>query len=285
MNRDSRIQIAGDSTMIGQALGRVLRQRGYRNLVSTGGEYVFVAAGKSGGINANQKYPADFCADNLRVALDVLPASVGAKKLLYLGSSCIYPKAAPQPMSPASLGTGPLEPTSAAYASAKLAGIALCQAYRQQYGAKFITAIPADVYGPGGKFSDEDSHVIPSMLAKLHDAKQRRLDHVTLWGTGTPRREFTYADDLAEACLVAMEKYDGVDPINLGSGQLSSIRELAELARTTVGFAGELRWDTTRPDGAPVKSLETSVLRSLGWQPIVSLADGLRATYRSLCES
>ena len=263
MNRDSRIHIAGDSTMIGKALVRVLAKHGYRNIVGDRPDYVFVAAGKSGGINANQKYPADFCADNLRVALDIIPASVGAKKLLYLGSSCIYPKHAPQPMSPASLGTGLLEPISAPYAAAKLAGIALCQGYRQQYGANFITAIPADVYGPGGKFSDEDSHVIPSMLAKLHAAKQRGLDHVTLWGTGTPRREFTYADDLAEACLVAMDKYDGADPINLGSGEVASIKELAELARATVGFAGELRWDTSRPDGAPVKSLETSVLRSL----------------------
>ena len=232
--------------MIGQALVRVLTRHGFKNLVSDRPDYVFVAAGKSGGINANQKYPADFCTDNLRVALDIIPASVKAKKLLYLGSSCIYPKAAPQPMSPVSLGTGPLEPTSSAYAAAKLAGIALCQAYRQQYRANFITAIPADVYGPGGKFSDEDSHVIPSMLAKLHDAKKRGLDHVTLWGTGSPRREFTFADDLAEACLVAMDKYDGVEPVNLGSGQLSSIRELAELAREVVGFAGELRWDTSR---------------------------------------
>lgn len=271
--------------MIGQALVRVLTRRGYTNLVQEKPEYVFVSAGKSGGITGNQKYPADFCADNLRVALDIIPASVGAKKLLYLGSSCIYPKAAPQPMRAESLGTGPLESTSAAYAAAKLAGIALCQAYRQQYGANFITAIPADVYGPGSKFNDEDSHVIPSMLAKMHDAKKRGLDHVTLWGSGTPRREFTYGDDLAEACLIAMLKYDGAEPINLGSGQLSSIRELAELTRTVVGFTGELRWDTTRPDGAPIKSLETSVLRSLGWSPIVSLADGLRATYRSLCES
>jgi GDP-L-fucose synthase len=285
VNRDSRIHIAGDSTLIGQALRRVLARHGYTNLVREQPEYVFVAAGQSGGITANQKYPADFCADNLRVALEIIPASAGVKKLLYLGSSCVYPKAAPQPMRPESLGTGPLEPTSAAYAAAKLAGMALCQAYRQQYGANFITAIPADVYGPGGKFSEEDSHVIPSLLAKMHEAKKRGVDHVTLWGTGAPRREFTYADDLAEACLVAMLKYDGAAPLNLGSGQLTSIRELAELARTVVGFTGELRWDTTRPDGAPVKSLDTSVLRSLGWQPIVSLADGLRATYRSLGES
>lgn len=278
------IFVAGSDTLIGRAL---VRRLGARAVAGWPADYVIVAAGKSGGITANQKYPADFCADNLRVALDVIPAAhaAGVRKLLYLASSCVYPKAAPQPLRPEALGTGPLEPTSAAYATAKLAGIALCQAYRQQYGAPFLTAIPADVYGPGGRFDEEDSHVIPSLLAKMHRAKRDGLPSVTLWGTGNPRREFTYVDDLADACLVALEKYDDPMPINLGSGQVVSIREVAELIREVVGYRGELRWDTNRPDGAPIKALDTTVLRSLGWRASVSLRDGLIATYNSLCQS
>ena len=283
MNRDARIQVAGQETMIGQALVRALARHGYRQPVDERPDYVFVAAGKSGGILANQKHPADLCADNLRVALDILPRSVGVKKLLYLASSCVYPKQAPQPMKPESLGTGPLEPTSAAYATAKLAGLALCQAYRQQHGANFITAIPADVYGPGTKFSADDSHVIPSLMVKMHEAKPTGT--VTLWGTGAPKREFTFVDDLADACLLVMEKYDGDAPINLGSGELVSIRDLAETMRNVVGYRGEIRWDTSRPDGAPIKSLDTTVLRSLGWRASVPLETGLAATYRSLCQS
>lgn len=281
MNRDARIHVAGPETLIGAGIVRALERHGYRHLTSDRPEYVFVAAGKSGGILANQKYQADLCRDNLQVALDVIPASVGVKKLLYLGSSCVYPKDAPQPMCPESLGTGPLEPTSAAYATAKLAGLALCQAYRQQHGANFITAIAADVFGPGGKFSAEDSHVVPALLVKMHEAKLAGHDHVTLWGTGAPKREFTFVDDLAEACLLVMEKYDGDTPINLGSGETASIRELAEQVRAVVGFTGEVRWDTSRPDGASIKWLDTSALRALGWRPATSLADGLRATYRS----
>jgi GDP-L-fucose synthase len=285
MNFDARIHVAGADTMIGAAIVRVLTKHGYRQLVNDRPEYVFVTAGKSGGINANQKYPADLCADNLRVALDLIPASVGVKKLLYLGSSCIYPKQAPQPMKPESLWTGPLEATSAPYAVAKLAGIALCQSYRQQHGAPFITAIPADAFGPGAKFIGDDSHVVPSLMVKMHEAKLAGSDHVTLWGSGSPRREFTYADDLAEACLLVMRDYDGDMPINLGSGETLSIRELAEMIRAVVGFKGVLRWDTTRPDGAPVKWLDTTPLRALGWKPSVSLQSGLEATYRSLQES
>jgi len=287
MNRDARIFVAGADTLIGTAIVRVLTQQGYRQLVpdlTAKPEYVFIAAGKSGGILANQKYPADLCLDNLRVAIELIPAAhrCGVKKLLYLGSSCVYPKQAPQPMKPESLGTSALEPTSAPYAAAKLAGLALCQAYRQQHKAPFITAIPADVFGPGAKFSGNDSHVIPSLLVKMHQAKLAGTEQLTLWGSGAPRREFTFADDLAEACLVVMCEYDSDVPINLGSGETVSIQRLAELIRAVVGFTGELRWDTTRPDGAPVKWLDTTPLRTLGWRPTTPLDSGLRATYQSL---
>ncbi|MEI8064671.1 MAG: GDP-L-fucose synthase [Verrucomicrobiota bacterium] len=290
MNRDARILIAGTDTVTGAAIARVLHRHGYRQLVTdlaARPDYVFIAAGKSGGILANQKFPADLCYDNLRVALDLIPAAhrQGVKKLLYLGSSCIYPKQAPQPLRPESLLTGALEPTSAAYAMAKLAGITLCQAYRRQHGAPFITGIPADVFGPGTKFSGDDSHVIPSLMVKMHQAKLAGTDHLTLWGSGSPRREFTFADDLAEACLVVMREYDDDAPINLGSGETVAIRELAEQIRDVVGFTGELRWDTTRPDGAPVKWLETTPLRALGWRSTTPLDIGLRATYQSLLET
>ena len=290
MNPDSRIFVAGADTMTGAALVRALERHGYRQLVSdlaAKPEYVFIAAGKSGGILANQKFPADLCLDNLRVASELIPAAyrAGVKKLLYLASSCIYPKQAAQPMTPAMLGSGALEPTSAPYAAAKLAGVALCQAYRQQHGAPFITAIPADVFGPGVKFSAEDSHVIPALLVKMHQAKLAGISQLTLWGSGAPQREFTFADDLAEACLVVMCKYDGDVPINLGSGETVSIRELVEQMRNVVGFTGELRWDTTRPDGAPVKWLDTTPLRALGWRPTVSLETGLQLTYQSLRKS
>jgi GDP-L-fucose synthase len=298
----AKIFVAGSHTLIGSALIRFLRRQpdcelvGIEEPVLTDAgamdaflqqakpDFVFVAAGKSGGITANQKYPADFCLDNLQIATAVVPAAHrhGVRKLLYLGSSCMYPKLCSQPMAVESLLTGAPEPTSDAYALAKLAGMKLCQAYRQQYGAPFITAIPADVFGPGAKFSAEDSHVVPSLLVKMHEAKLAGRDHITLWGTGTPQREFTFVDDLAEACWLVMNKYDGAAPINIGAGEPVSIRALAELAREVVGFTGELRWDTTKPDGAPIKLLDSRPLRALGWRPATPLKEGLRATYRSL---
>ena len=290
MNHAAAIHVAGADTMIGAAVLRALARNGYHNVVSSlldCPDYVFVAAGQSGGILANQKYPADLCLDNLRTAVDLIPAArqLGVRKLLYLASSCVYPKDALQPMRPACLWTGALEPTCAPYAAAKLAGIALCQAYRKQYGAPFITAIPGDVFGPGARFNPEDSHVIPSLMAKMYDAKQRGLGHVTLWGSGSPRREFTYADDLADACVLVMQEYDDDMPINIGSGETFTIRELAETVREVVGFQGDIRWDTTRPDGALMKELDISVLRELGWRPSVSLTGGLVKTYHSLLDA
>ena len=286
MNLATRIHIAGTDTMIGAAIQRALERAGFHGLVPNLAdcpECVFVAAGKSGGINANQNHPADLCLDNLRVATELIPAAhrLGVKKLLYLASSCIYPKLCPQPMRVESLLTGPLEPTSEPYAMAKLAGIKLCQAYRHQHSANFITAIPADVFGPGAKFSAEDSHVIPSLLVKMHEAKLTGRDHVILWGTGSPRREFTFVDDLAEACLLLMREYNDNAPINLGSGEAVSIRNVAGMIREIVGFEGELRWDTTKPDGAPVKFLDTAPLQTLGWRPSTPLKEGLHATYRN----
>ena len=287
MNCDSKILVSGADTVIGAALLRVLRERQFTRIVASLSErpdYIFIAAGRSGGILANQKYPADLCVDNLRIALDLIPEAhrIGVRKLLYLGSSCIYPRHCDQPMRVTSLMAGPLEPTSESYAMAKLAGIQLCQAYRRQYGAPFITAIPADVFGPITKFTAEDLHVIPSLMLKMRDAKERGADHVTLWGSGAPRREFTYADDLADACLHIMRLYNGDSPINIGSGEVTSIREIAGIIREVVGFEGELRWDASRPDGAPAKWLDTEPLRALGWRPRTALQTSLIRVYRAL---
>lgn len=290
MNAYSRVCVLGTDTLIGSALVEALAGVGLVNLVADlvdQPEYVFVAAGRSGGILANQKFPADLCLDNLLVATRVLPEAhrIGVKRLLYLGSSCVYPKHAPQPLSAGMLMTGLLEHTSDAYAMAKLAGMKLCDAFRRQYAAPFITAIPADAYGPGAKFDADDSHVIPSLLVKMQKAKQRGAPSISLWGTGTARREFTHAEDIADACITIMCNYDSDLPINIGSGETHSIRELAEMVRRVVGFTGELLWDTTHADGAPVKWLDTKPLRDLGWRPNHSLESGLGETYNSLLQT
>ena len=301
MERDVRIYVAGQETLIGAAVVRALQRDGCTALCGGPGEepeltdagevdawfrrsgpdYVIVAAGKSGGIQANQAHPAEFLRDNLLVACHVMESAYrhGVKKLLYLGSSCSYPKHCPQPMAVESLLTGPLEPTNEAYAVAKIAGLKLCQAYRRQYGARFISGIPGDAFGPGDDFRPEASHVIAALIRKMHEAKLARRPAVELWGTGSPRREFIFADDLADACIFTVLRYEGSEPINLGCGTDLSIRELAELIRETVGYAGEVTFDRSRPDGMPAKLLDSTVLQGLGWRARTDLKSALAATY------
>jgi len=298
MVKSSRIYVAGADTLIGAAIVDALKRQGYDQVMGAatpkdGGsvesvfsetrpEYVFVAAGKSGGIGANQRYPADLMMDNLQVISDVMGTShrYGVKKLLYLASSCCYPRDCPQPMRVDHLSTGPLEPTNRSYATAKLAGIELCRAYRAQFSSDFIVAIPANAYGPGDDFSEEDSHVISALIRKMHDAKVAGAGHVDLWGTGTAEREFIFAADLADACLFLMNHYSDATPINVGArSQRVSIAELARLIKDTVGFAGEIRFDRTRPDGMPRKILDSDALRDLGWSPATDFRTALSATY------
>jgi GDP-L-fucose synthase len=245
-------------------------------------DYVVLAAAKVGGIHANRAYPVDFLLENLRIQNNVIPAAhaSGVKKLLFLGSSCIYPKFAPQPISEDSLLTGPLEPTNDAYALAKIAGIRLCQAYRQQYGASFICAMPTNLYGPGDNFHPQHSHVLPALIRKFHEAKVRGDAAVTLWGTGTPRREFLHCDDLAEACLLLLEIYDSPELINVGCGEDITIADLANLVKAATGFDGAIHWDTSMPDGTPRKLLDVRRIYALGWRPKISLAEGIASTYR-----
>jgi GDP-L-fucose synthase len=253
-------------------------------------EYVFVAAGRSGGIAANQRYPADLMRDNLLVACNVIHNTWvhGVHKLIYLASSCSYPRLAPQPIPEEALLTGLLEPTNEAYALAKIAGIKLCQSYRQQYGVCFVSAIPANAFGPGDDFSLEESHVIAALIRKMHEAKIHSRAEVDVWGSGAARREFIFADDLADACVFAMKHYEGADPINLGAGADLSIRELAEAIRQTVGYSGRLRFDASKPDGMPRKALDSRKLYRLGWRAQAVFEDALAQTYawylRCKCE-
>jgi GDP-L-fucose synthase len=242
---------------------------------------IVLAAARVGGILANSTYPAEFIYDNLQVQLNVMQAAVvtGVPKLLFLGSSCIYPKYAPQPIAENSLLTGPLEPTNDAYAIAKIAGVLHVQAIRRQYGLPYISAMPTNLYGPGDNFDLESSHVMPAMIRKMHEAKLGEKRYVTMWGSGTPRREFLHTDDVARACLYLLEHYDEPEPINVGTGEDLSIRELAELVKEVVGFEGDLVWDTSKPDGTPRKLLDTRRINALGWSPSVGLEDGIRRTY------
>jgi GDP-L-fucose synthase len=306
MHKDARIFIADDHGLIGEAIRRRLRDDGYENLLGEPGkpslidaqevqaffsrtlpEYVFVSGGKAGGIRANQKLPADLMLNNLLVDCHVIDNAYrcGVKKLLYMGSSCCYPRACLQPMQVSSLMTGVLESTNEAYATAKLAGIKLSQAYRQQYDTDMISAIPANVFGPGDDFSVEDSHVIAALMVKMHQAKLSQLDNVEVWGSGAPRREFIYAADVADAAIFLMNRYSSPVPINLGSGSDASIREMAELIKEVVGYSGELRFDPEKPDGMPVKSLDSSELFALGWQPKIPLRSGLEKTYQWYLET
>lgn len=301
MNPESKVYVAGHRGLVGSAILRRLRGEGCENLVTRTHseldltdaravnaffeaekpEYVFLAAAKVGGILANDSYPADFLWENLAIELNVIDASHrhGVEKLLFLGSSCIYPKFAPQPMKEEYLLTGELEPTNEPYAVAKIAGIKLCQAYDVQHGADFISVMPTNLYGPGDNFDLHTSHVLPALIRKFHEAKESGEPAVTVWGTGTPRREFLHADDLADACVYLMNEYSGSEPINVGVGEDISIKELAELVREVVGYAGEIVHDTTKPDGTPRKLLDVSKLHGLGWRAKVPLSEGIERTY------
>jgi GDP-L-fucose synthase len=301
LNETSRIYVAGGDTLIGAALRERLRAGGFTNVVgeppdepdllsswqvedffaAERPQYIFLTAGLSGGIRANQSYPARLMRDNLLVAVHVIDAAYrhGVSKLLYLASSCSYPRLAPQPMRVESLMTGPLEPTNEAYAMGKLAGMVLCQAYRRQYGARFITAIPANAFGPHDDFSAEDSHVIPGLIRRFHEACCRGQAEVRIWGSGRPRREFLYSRDLADACLFAMRNYDAGEPINLGGGSELSIAETARLVAQVVGYRGQLSFDVSRPDGMPLKGLDSRPLQKLGWAPATEFRTALVETY------
>ena len=301
MNKSDKIFVAGHRGMVGSAFIRALEARGFSNLVkrtraeldlavraAVDGffqkekpEIVVFAAAKVGGIKANNDFPVEFLIDNLRIQTNIIAAAHanGAKKLLFLGSSCIYPKHAPQPIPESALLTGPLEPTNEPYAIAKIAGVKLCQAYAREYGANFISAMPTNLYGPNESFDLETSHVLAALLRKAHEAKTRRARELVVWGTGTPRREFLHVDDCASACLFLLEKYDSPEIINVGSGQDLTIRELAELVCDVVGFDGELTWDKTKPDGTPRKLLDVSRLRGLGWAPMIPLREGVGQMY------
>jgi GDP-L-fucose synthase len=301
MNKSDKIFIAGHRGMVGSALTRTLESRGFANLIKRDRseldlgdaaavttffakekpEIVIFAAAKVGGIKANNDYPVEFLIENLGVQNSVIAAAHenGVRKLLFLGSSCIYPKLAPQPIPESALLTGPLEPTNEAYAIAKIAGVKLCQAFAREYGSNFISAMPTNLYGPNDKFDLETSHVLAALLRKAHDAKKNRARELIVWGTGTPHREFLHVNDCASACLHLLEKYDSPEIINVGCGEDISIRELAELICDVVGFDGELSWDKTKPDGTPRKLLDVSKLRALGWAPSIPLRDGIARTY------
>jgi GDP-L-fucose synthase len=302
MKTDAKIFVAGHGGLVGSAIVRQLQAEGHDNLVlrtrdqldlrnsaavkaffeTERPDYVFLAAAKVGGIWANSRYPADFIYDNLVIQTNVIHNAylAGARKLLFLGSSCIYPREAAQPIREEYLLTGPLEPTNDAYAIAKIAGIKMCQAYNRQHGTNFISAMPTNIYGPHDNFDPQNSHVLPALIRKFHQAKKAGDPAVTVWGTGRPRREFLHADDLADAAVFLMNNYDENELINVGVGEDLTIRELAELIREAAGFAGDIVFDPSKPDGMPRKLLDVSALRALGWNPKISLKEGIASTYR-----
>ena len=301
MRPDSLIYVAGHRGMVGSAIVRRLKADGFDNLLIRSRaeldltnqaaverlfaecrpEYVFLAAAKVGGILANDTHPAEFLRDNIAIQTNIIDAAYrhGTQKLLFLGSSCIYPRNAPQPMSENCLLTGPLEPTNEWYAVAKIAGLKMCQAYRRQYGFNAISAMPTNLYGPGDNFDLQSSHVLPALIRKFHEAKVWGASKVDIWGTGTPRREFLHVDDLADACLFLMDYYEGGSWVNVGWGQDITILELAQAIATITGFNGSFCFDATKPDGTPRKLLDTALSVSLGWQPRIKLEDGIRSTY------
>ena len=309
MDSESRVYVAGNTGLVGSAIVRMLHRKGYTNILSTPSshfdlrrqddverffknnepEYVYLAAAKVGGIGANKDYPGHFIYDNLMIQSNIIHAArkFGVKKLLFLGSSCIYPKMCEQPIKEEYLMTGPLEPTNDAYAIAKIAGIKMCQAYRKQYGFNAISLMPTNLYGPNDNFDLETSHVLPALIRKL-DAGKTNIGHdlggsyqypVTLWGDGSPMREFLHVDDLADACFTAMLKYDESEPINVGTGEDVTIKELANIISNVVGFTGGIDWDTSKPNGTPRKVLNVDKVKSLGWESKISLKEGIKSTY------
>jgi len=306
MKKDAKIYVAGHRGLVGSAIVRLLKQEGYTNLLTASSReldlrnqaavwaflerekptYVFLAAAKVGGIQANNIYPADFIYQNLVIEVNVIEGArlAGVEKLLFLGSTCIYPKMAPQPLKEEYLLTAPLEPTNEWYAVAKIAGIKLCQAYQRQYGCKYISAMPTNLYGPEDNFDFESSHVVPALIRKFHEAKVQGSPTVTVWGTGKPLREFLHVDDCAAACLFLMEHYDGEAIVNIGVGEDLSIADLAELVQQAVGFEGEIVFDTTKPDGAPRKLVDVSRINRLGWKAGIPLQEGVASTYQWFLE-
>lgn len=302
MELNAKIYVAGHRGLVGSAILRSLQAKGFANLVTRTSaeldlrnfddvlsfflkeriEYVFLAAAKVGGIVANNEYPADFIRDNLLIQTNVIDVSyqTSVKKLLFLGSTCIYPKLAPQPLKEEYLLTGELEPTNEPYAIAKIAGIKMCQSYNRQYGTRYISAMPTNLYGPNDNFDLEKSHVLPALIRKFHEAKEQGLPAVEIWGTGAPKREFLHADDLADACVFLMEQYEGSDIVNIGVGEDISIKELAELVKDIVGFEGGIAYNTSKPDGTPRKLVDVTRINSLGWKAQIPLQDGIRSAYQ-----
>ena len=301
ISRNARVYVAGHRGLVGSAIWRHLQQQGFSQLIGKSRseldlldaaavrefyhrekpEYVLIAAAKVGGILANSSQPVDFLYNNLTIQNHLIHGAyeAGVKKLLFLGSSCIYPKLAPQPLKEEALLTGPLEPTNQWYAVAKIAGIKLCEALRQQYGCNFISAMPTNMYGPNDNYDLNSSHVLPALIRKFHDAKIARAHSVTCWGSGSPLREFLYSDDLAAACLFLMENYNDAQFINVGCGEELTIRDLANLIKGIVGYPGEIVWDTSKPDGTPRKIMDSSRLFALGWRPKVNMRDGIQTAY------
>ncbi len=301
MNKESKIYVAGHNGMVGSAIVRRLQKNGYENILCKSHkeldladqaltdrffmdekpDYVFIAAAKVGGIHANNSFPADFIMENMLIECNIIKSAFkyGVKKLLFLGSSCIYPKLCPQPIKEEYLLTGELEPTNEAYALAKISGIKMCQSYNRQYGTRFISAMPASLYGINDRFDINNSHVIPSMIIKFHEAKMNNKPYVELWGTGSPLREFLYVDDMADACLYLMQNYEGNEFVNIGSGKEISIRDLAETLKRVTEYTGELVFDTTKPDGTPRRVLDNTKIHKTGWIPKIDMEEGLRREY------
>jgi GDP-L-fucose synthase len=305
--KETKLYVAGHQGMVGSAIVRNLKSKGYKNIITrTRSELdltnqaavqaffkaeqpaqVYLAAAKVGGIHANNIYRGQFLYENLMIEANIIHAAWESKadKLLFLGSSCIYPKMAPQPLTEKSLLTGPLEPTNEPYAIAKIAGIKLCETYRDQYGANFISAMPTNLYGPGDNFDLETSHVLPALIRKIHTAKANKSPSVTLWGTGSPMREFLHVDDLAEACVHLMHDYNGSEWVNVGTGSDLSIKELAEMICSIVGYEGALNWDNSKPDGTPRKLLNVDKINALGWTAKIRLRDGIEEVYQDIKNS